>query len=211
MFELYNVLNNQGGIDVTLGELIIEYREKHKLSQRQFATVCGLTNGFISMLEANRNPKTGKPISPSFASLKSLASAMHISLQELLEVADDTEISFDTDDIWSQQFKNNLSNRIEAISRADASEMHLDISYLHQVIDDGQAISLDTACAIADALGVSLDEMVDSEERGLFTSMNQGISELDVELVKLLQSLPEEKKSSVVEYLRFLSGCEDTK
>ena len=40
-----------------LGDLIRKYREQHDLSQRQFAISCGLSNGYISMLEKGRNPK----------------------------------------------------------------------------------------------------------------------------------------------------------
>lgn len=196
---------------MTLGELIIEYREAHKLSQRQFASACGLTNGFISMLEANKNPKTGKPISPSFGSLKSLASAMNMSLQELLEIADDTEIAFDADDVWSRQFKDNLNARIIALSDADASDMGLDIAYLHQIAEDGQAVSLDAACAIADSLGASLDEMVDMHGANDCTMSIEGMTSIDAELVRILQSLTEDKKLAAVEYLRFLANGEGKK
>jgi transcriptional regulator with XRE-family HTH domain len=41
---------------MTLKDLIIEYRNDHGLSQRQFATACGLSNGYISMLEKEMNP-----------------------------------------------------------------------------------------------------------------------------------------------------------
>lgn len=36
---------------MTLGEFIRKYRSEHDLSQRQFALKCGLSNGYISMLE----------------------------------------------------------------------------------------------------------------------------------------------------------------
>ena len=46
---------------MTLSDLVQEYRREHGLSQRQFASICGLSNGYISMLERNVNPKTGQP------------------------------------------------------------------------------------------------------------------------------------------------------
>ena len=76
-----------------LGELITNYRREHKLSQRQFAEICGgITNGYISMLENNRNPSTDKPIIPSLDKLKAIARGMNISLQALLEQADDMPV-----------------------------------------------------------------------------------------------------------------------
>ena len=50
---------------MTLSDLVQEYRREHGLSQRQFASICGLSNGYISMLERNVNPKTGQPVTPS--------------------------------------------------------------------------------------------------------------------------------------------------
>ena len=34
-----------------IGEYIRQYREENKLSQREFAKMCGLSNAYISMLE----------------------------------------------------------------------------------------------------------------------------------------------------------------
>jgi transcriptional regulator with XRE-family HTH domain len=80
-----------------LGDLIREYREKHDLSQRQFALGCGLSNGYISMLEKGKNPKTGKPVTPTLFQLKKLADGMNITIMELLERIDDIPIDISTD------------------------------------------------------------------------------------------------------------------
>lgn len=77
---------------MTLGALVAEYRREHGLSQRQFAIQCGLSNGYISMLEKNNNPKTGLPVTPSIPALKKIASGMGISLDELLSIADDMPV-----------------------------------------------------------------------------------------------------------------------
>ena len=47
---------------MTLRELVMDFRKEHGISQRQFANMCGLSNGYISMLERNSNPKTGLPV-----------------------------------------------------------------------------------------------------------------------------------------------------
>ncbi|MBQ8579316.1 MAG: helix-turn-helix domain-containing protein [Oscillospiraceae bacterium] len=75
-----------------LGELIIEYRDRNKLSQRQFADKCGLSNGYISMLERGINPKTQKPITPTIPQLKKLADGMVMTITEILDRVDDMPI-----------------------------------------------------------------------------------------------------------------------
>lgn len=74
---------------MTLSDLVVSYRTSHDLSQRQFAKLCGLSNGYISMVEKNLNPKTGCPLIPSIIALDKIASAMGISLTELFTCVDD--------------------------------------------------------------------------------------------------------------------------
>lgn len=71
---------------MTLSELVVEYRTKHGLSQRKFARLCGLSNGFISMLEKNVNPNTGQPIVPGVENLQKLADAMGLTSTQLFEL-----------------------------------------------------------------------------------------------------------------------------
>lgn len=77
---------------MTLSDLVQEYRREHGLSQRQFASVCGLSNGYISMLERNINPKTGQPVTPSLPALKKIADGMGISLTDLFTRTDDIPV-----------------------------------------------------------------------------------------------------------------------
>ena len=74
---------------MTLGEYLKQYRDAHDLSQRQFAALCGVSNGYISMLEKGENPKTGEPITPTMQSVVSIARGMGMTMQELLSVVDD--------------------------------------------------------------------------------------------------------------------------
>lgn len=89
---MYNLLNKGSDI-MKLSELIVEYRREHDLSQRQFALQCGVSNGYISMLEKERNPKTGEPIVPSMQHYAKIAKGMGISLQELFQRIDDAPVS----------------------------------------------------------------------------------------------------------------------
>lgn len=78
---------------MTLGNIIENYRNEQHMSQRQFALKCGLSNGYIDMLEKNRNPKTGKPIKYSTDVLKKVAAVMGITGDELVRMIDgNTEI-----------------------------------------------------------------------------------------------------------------------
>lgn len=79
---------------MTLQELITSYLTERNLSQRQFATQCGLSNGYISMIVRGENPKTHQPIMPTLPKLKQLASGMGISLSELFTSVDDMPIDF---------------------------------------------------------------------------------------------------------------------
>ena len=81
---------------MTLGEIIRQFRQERDLSQRQFAMRCGLSNGYIAMLEKNMNPKTGKPISVSLENLHDIASAMNMTADELMRMADgNTRVSME--------------------------------------------------------------------------------------------------------------------
>lgn len=72
-----------------LSELIIEHRKKLGISQREFSRRCDLSNTYISFLEKEMNPKTGKPLVPTLEQYKKIADAMGISVQKLFELLDD--------------------------------------------------------------------------------------------------------------------------
>ena len=75
-----------------LKEAIIKFRQENKISQREFARRCELSNSLISILEMGVNPQTGKKMSPDLATYKKIANGMGISLQVLFEMIDDDEL-----------------------------------------------------------------------------------------------------------------------
>ena len=77
---------------MTLGELIQKYRLEHGLSQRQFAAVCDLSNGYISMLERGENPKTKLPVTPTLPAMRKIAQEMRITLTDLFVSVDDMPV-----------------------------------------------------------------------------------------------------------------------
>ena len=77
---------------MTIGDVIKTYREEHDISQRQFAQLCGMSNGYISILEDGKHPKTNEPVVPTISTMRKLALAMNISLSDLMSIIDDTKV-----------------------------------------------------------------------------------------------------------------------
>lgn len=71
-----------------LSEILIDYRRRMKISQREFSRRCDLSNTYISFLENEMNPKTGKPLVPTLEQYKKLADGMGITVHRLFEMLD---------------------------------------------------------------------------------------------------------------------------
>lgn len=76
---------------MNISDVILTFRAKNALSQREFARRCGLSNSLISLLEMGYNPQTGKKISPDLDTYSKIAKGMCITLHELFEMLDDSE------------------------------------------------------------------------------------------------------------------------
>lgn len=78
---------------MTLGELILNYRNSFnpKMSLRAFAEKCGLSHTYISALEKNIDPRTGKPIAPTLDTVKFISKGMDIPIEEILRILDDEQ------------------------------------------------------------------------------------------------------------------------
>ena len=72
-----------------LSNIVIDYRNIMQISQREFARRCGLSNSYISFIENEYNPRTGKPIVPTIEQYQKIASCMGMSLQQLFEILDE--------------------------------------------------------------------------------------------------------------------------
>ena len=99
-----------------LGEVIKKYREEHNLSLRAFASKCGLSYTYISMLERNIDYRTGKPIAPTLDSVKYISNAMDIPIDDLLKMLDD-EQEFKLNEDLSV---NNLNSKIPILGTVKA-------------------------------------------------------------------------------------------
>lgn len=79
---------------MTLGEYLLNYRRVHRVSQREFAKMCNykITCSYVSMLERNSRPASGKPIAPSIETVKTVAEATGITFGELIDLLDGDQL-----------------------------------------------------------------------------------------------------------------------
>lgn len=73
---------------MTLGEVIKKYRTEHALSMDNFSDRSGISKAYISLLEKNKHPKTGKSIAPSIQCIKQAADGMNMDFNELFQMLD---------------------------------------------------------------------------------------------------------------------------
>ena len=72
-----------------LSAIIIDYRQRMNISQREFARACNLSNSYISFLENESNPRTGRPIVPTLDQYRKIAEGMRISVHQLFKMMDE--------------------------------------------------------------------------------------------------------------------------
>ena len=79
---------------MTLGDVIKEFRASHNMSMDEFAKISDISKAYISVLEKNKRPKSGKSINPTLEMYKKAAAGMGITLEQLLNMVDpDSSIS----------------------------------------------------------------------------------------------------------------------
>lgn len=76
---------------MVLGDIILAYRKKYQLSQREFAKLCNISYTYVSALEKNFDYRTNKPISPTLDTIKKVASAINTPIENILKMLDDTQ------------------------------------------------------------------------------------------------------------------------
>lgn len=75
-----------------IGDLIREYRQKNSLTMEEFAKLIRRSKAYVSMLEKNKNSRSGKEIAPSAETLKSVANVFGITIDELLKMLDGDQL-----------------------------------------------------------------------------------------------------------------------
>ncbi|MFK7858047.1 MAG: cupin domain-containing protein [Granulosicoccus sp.] len=74
-------------MSIDVGSRLKQIRNEHGLSQRKLASLAGVTNGLISLIEQNRT-------SPSIASLKLILDAFPITFTAFFDVSEDNPDKF---------------------------------------------------------------------------------------------------------------------
>ena len=82
---------------MTLGEIIKGYRKEHHISQDEFAKRANLSKAYISILERNFNPSSGRPPRPTYETIATAAMVMGTDFDTLFrQLPGDTEIDLST-------------------------------------------------------------------------------------------------------------------
>lgn len=113
-----------------IADIVSKYRENNRYSQRAFAEKCGLSNGYISIIEKNMHPSTGKPPVFTYQTLKKLAFGLDMSVNDLVAMADDMDI-----DVSESQQPG--GTEIVMVNKPSDSMETADVrKFLHNLIDE---------------------------------------------------------------------------
>lgn len=73
---------------MTIGEVVQKYRKNNKLSMDEFAKRCGLSKGYISMIEKGKHPQNERNLIPTIETLAKIAKGMNTDIDTLVNVLD---------------------------------------------------------------------------------------------------------------------------
>ena len=98
-----------GGDLMTLGEVVHEYRTKNKLTMQEFADRCGLSKGYISMIEKGKHPQNARNLVPTFETIAKIAKGMNTDINTFVSVLNlDTLVTVNMDGVKHNQMPDEL-------------------------------------------------------------------------------------------------------
>ena len=103
-----------------LSTIVSDYRRRLQISQREFSRRCGLSNSYISFIENELNPKTGKPIVPTLEQYQKIASGMDMTVHQLFEQLDDdapVDLHFSSTSVPEKSINDEIRLLIPGISK----------------------------------------------------------------------------------------------
>jgi len=74
---------------MNLGEIIHNYRLENKLTLEDVANKCGITKGYVAMLEKNVNPKTNRALVPSLETILKVSQGLSMDIDTMFNMLDD--------------------------------------------------------------------------------------------------------------------------
>jgi len=113
---------------MTLGDIIKTYRTEHGLSMDAFSDRSGISKAYISLLEKNKHPKTGKEIAPSIQSIKQAAQGMGMTFDDLFALID-SNVSLIDEPLFNSSIK---GVKIKVLGRVAAG---IPIEAIEDIID----------------------------------------------------------------------------
>lgn len=74
---------------MTLGDIIKQYRNENSATMEQVAKQCGITKGYVAMLERNINSKTGRPVKPTIETILKVCDGLRLDIDSVFQALDD--------------------------------------------------------------------------------------------------------------------------
>lgn len=138
--------------NITLGELIKEYRSNNNLSMDDFAAKSGLSKSYISILEKNKHPRTGNPITPTLETIYNTAKGMDSNVNDILDLIGDQVIKINTEEIKETRPLNNKEKEIlEPFNKLNIDGKEKVIDYTYDLLESEKYIEEETITYIGKA------------------------------------------------------------
>ena len=130
-----------------LGEIIHDFRIANKMTMQDFASKANLSKGYISMIEKNQHPQSQRTLAPSFETYEKVASAMGISIDELVSRLDGNETVKLHASSSEKPFSEKKSEPADELATLSgfSNEERLILAFFDELNDEGKALMLDYA------------------------------------------------------------------
>lgn len=130
-----------------VGENIRSARIRAKLTQKQLGELCGIAEPTIRRYELNS-------LNPKFDTIAKIAEALGVSVARLIAYKAN-------DGYWTDKFRCHLREFLQTIDHTCVEDAGFDLEGAIDIAEGVIGFSFEDACAIADELGTSLDELLD--------------------------------------------------
>lgn len=134
-----------------LGDIIGDYREVHGITMQEFADRCGLSKGYISMLEKGRRPGSETPIIPSINTFSAVAKAMRMTTDDLLAIVDPDQVISLSEAVESCELSQSESALLEAFGKLNVEGQERVLSYIEDLLASGRYIKSDSVGMVSEA------------------------------------------------------------
>lgn len=173
---------------MTLGETIKEYRNKHSLSMDAFSEKSGISKAYISLLEKNKHPKTGKPIAPSIQCIKQAAHGMEMDFNDLFNALD-CDVSLE-DSMQEICFDSELENNIGMEQRTKPA-----YEILSEIMKN-RNLKIAEVARLCDLPDGTVRGIIKREQKDIALKVALKLSKGLGVSIEYLNGMPERKKSS---------------